>query len=319
MKYSKIERLIMAANNGRPIELDDLIPTSEARASYRSARRTVGLTDAVGTWATTDAENVKLAKSGTATVGTTFSPGDEPARMIGELIAGWRPVATGRTVTPDVGLLTDLLPMARRLTVCPMSTPGCRRGCVITTAGKGPTSGATLGRLARWVTLVTDPLAAVTLMRHSIECTVREAGTRHTVRFGVADDVRWELVAPALFAPVRVGRRNVNVNVNAYAYTKWSPTDRPATDALHLTYSATGEAGRWSVASIVDAVNAGYNVAAALDYPRGAELPTTWNGAPVVDGDESDDRLSDPRGVLVALRAKGAARQDTSGFVFARA
>ena len=36
----------------------------------------------------------------------------------------------------------------------------------------------------------------------------------------------------------------------------------------------------------------------------------------VIDGDKSDDRTEDPRGVIVGLRAKGrAGAADTSGFI----
>ena len=36
---------------------------------------------------------------------------------------------------------------------------------------------------------------------------------------------------------------------------------------------------------------------------------------PVVNGDESDLRFLDPKGVIVHLYAKGKARKDASGFV----
>jgi hypothetical protein len=44
-------------------------------------------------------------------------------------------------------------------------------------------------------------------------------------------------------------------------------------------------------------------------------LPETWRGFPVVDGDKHDLLHLWPRGVVIGLKAKGAARGDTSGFV----
>jgi hypothetical protein len=41
----------------------------------------------------------------------------------------------------------------------------------------------------------------------------------------------------------------------------------------------------------------------------------TFLGLPVVDGDDTDIRHLDPKGVVVALYAKGKARRDQSGFV----
>ena len=54
----------------------------------------------------------------------------------------------------------------------------------------------------------------------------------------------------------------------------------------------------------------GGNVAAVFK-----SMPTTWKGIPCFDGDQSDLRFLDPRGVIVALKAKGKAKKDTSGFV----
>jgi hypothetical protein len=45
------------------------------------------------------------------------------------------------------------------------------------------------------------------------------------------------------------------------------------------------------------------------------ELPETWNGFPVINGDLTDLRYFDPINVIVGLKAKGDAKKDVSGFV----
>jgi hypothetical protein len=45
------------------------------------------------------------------------------------------------------------------------------------------------------------------------------------------------------------------------------------------------------------------------------QLPTTYNGYKVVNGDEHDLRFLDPQNVIVGLKAKGKAKTDYSGFV----
>ena len=45
------------------------------------------------------------------------------------------------------------------------------------------------------------------------------------------------------------------------------------------------------------------------------QLPKTWNGVKVVNGDESDLRFLDKKGVVVGLIEKGLAKQDETGFV----
>ena len=44
-------------------------------------------------------------------------------------------------------------------------------------------------------------------------------------------------------------------------------------------------------------------------------MPEAYLGRPVFNGDDSDLRFLDPKGVIVGLYAKGRARKDTSGFV----
>ena len=44
-------------------------------------------------------------------------------------------------------------------------------------------------------------------------------------------------------------------------------------------------------------------------------LPSHWQGIKVIDGDDSDLRFQDPRGVIVGLLEKGLAKKDETGFV----
>jgi hypothetical protein len=84
---------------------------------------------------------------------------------------------------------------------------------------------------------------------------------------------------------------------------------RGATPAnYHITFSRKETAANHVEASTV--LQAGGTVAAVFD-----KVPETWEGYQVIDGDESDLRFLDPAGVIVGLKAKGAARKDTSGFV----
>jgi len=53
----------------------------------------------------------------------------------------------------------------------------------------------------------------------------------------------------------------------------------------------------------------------AVVFQSKKTIPETFLGMPVLDGDDSDIRVNDPHGCIVALYAKGKARKDTSGFV----
>ena len=57
-----------------------------------------------------------------------------------------------------------------------------------------------------------------------------------------------------------------------------------------------------------------YGVNLAVVF-RNKELPETFLGRPVINGDKDDLRFLDPKGVIVGLYAKGQAKKDNSGFV----
>ena len=62
------------------------------------------------------------------------------------------------------------------------------------------------------------------------------------------------------------------------------------------------------------AASAGMNVAVVFSAKT---LPEVYMGRQVFNGDDSDLRFLDPKGVIVGLYAKGRAKKDTSGFVVA--
>ena len=45
------------------------------------------------------------------------------------------------------------------------------------------------------------------------------------------------------------------------------------------------------------------------------KLPETYLGRKVINGDDTDLRFLDERGVVVGLKAKGKAKKDNTGFV----
>jgi hypothetical protein len=71
----------------------------------------------------------------------------------------------------------------------------------------------------------------------------------------------------------------------------------------YITFSYSGH----NLSAALECLSYGVNVAVVFDTKRGDALPETWNGYPVIDGDENDLRHLDAPGVVVGLRAKGTA------------
>ncbi len=95
--------------------------------------------------------------------------------------------------------------------------------------------------------------------------------------------------------------------VQFYDYTKilgMTKYDLPRN--YHLTFSRS----EYNEKEILPLVKQGRNVAVLFD-----QIPETWNGFHVIDGDISDLRFVDPQGVIVGLSPKNKAKFDTTGFL----
>jgi hypothetical protein len=80
-------------------------------------------------------------------------------------------------------------------------------------------------------------------------------------------------------------------------------------------YQLTFSAADGNDNDVTKAVAQGYNVAVVFGLKKTEAMPESYLGRPVFNGDESDLRFLDPKGVVVGLYAKGKAKKDTSGFV----
>lgn len=183
--------------------------------------------------------------------------------------------------------------------VCPFATAACRAGCV-SFAGKGGLQSVQDARATKTRFFGEHPAAAMALLADEIDRAAVKHGDALRVRLNTFSDIAWERL------PIVTDRPTVRF----YDYTKdWG---RRSTSNYRLTFSASEKT---TTTMIVDKVTRGENVAVVFDVKRGHPLPAVWEGMVVIDGDRSDDRWDDPRGVIVGLRAKGRMIGDVSGMV----
>jgi hypothetical protein len=272
--------------------------TVDTQRAYRAAR---------ATWLTFRQAN---GYAGSAPLLTPPSAqpklGKSTVPTYGLMLAPATALATAHAVCPIHGVpgTVDLA----RVNACPAATLGCSAAC-LNTAGKGRLSSVQRARAIRAAFAMAYPDAfGVLLAGEIVRAARRHADVR--LRLNVVSDYRWELLTlggASMFDAMPW-------NVTAYDYTAWAPRHRGALpERYSLTYSVKES---WTVDRMREYVAAGRNIAAVVDTRRGQALPEYWHGMPVVDGDVSDDRTTDPRGCVVLLRAKGAAIGDTSGFVW---
>ena len=133
--------------------------------------------------------------------------------------------------------------------------------------------------------------------KHGYKCAVRLNGTT---------DIRWELKIWDDMV-----RLHHSFGVHFYDYTKIANRLVPDSSVYDLTFSYSGVE---KYQRHVDTARAmGMRLAVVFRYRT--QIPKTFLGMDVVDGDDSDLRFLEPHGVVSALYAKGKAVHDQSGFV----
>jgi hypothetical protein len=223
------------------------------------------------------------------------------------------------------GYLTGILYLAPASlggpNLCAYSTPGCRAGCLYT-AGRGIMAPVQAARLRRTTLFHADRDAFMAMLVTDIQALIRAAkrrGMKPAVRLNGTSDLPWENIRLD-----HEGRRVPSLiemfpRVQFYDYTK-NPVRAaagigragrlPRNYSLTFSRSETEENER----AVLALLHNGANV--AVVFPTKEAFPATWHGYKVFDGDRSDLRFLDPPGShVIGLRAKGKARQDTSGFV----
>jgi hypothetical protein len=211
-----------------------------------------------------------------------------------------------------VGVLTGIIYMSpynlSGKNVCPGASAGCAAAC-LNTAGRGAMNVVQAARLKKTQRFFQDRQQFLWDLVNEISALRRKAkakGMKAAVRLNGTSDLPYERYK------IRDTGKNIMQlfpDVQFYDYTKLENRivgqQLPAN--YHLTFSR--------------AEDNDHKLDAVLEHTSAAvvfsgELPETWRGYPVIDGDEHDARFTDAgAGVIIGLTAKGKARHDASGFV----
>jgi hypothetical protein len=218
-----------------------------------------------------------------------------------------------------IGYLTGVLYLspareAGGRNLCPHASQGCLSSCLYT-AGRGFFDNVKNARLAKTKLFLQSPKAFIELLALDIEALARKAakmGLVPAVRLNGTSDIQWELLG---------GELGVNLmerypQIQFYDYTK-NPARavKYATGKMPSNYFLAFSRSECNEKGVSEVMQSGGTIAAVFATKKGFELPKTWAGRTVVDGDEHDAIFEHGAGVVIGLRAKGQAKKDTSGFV----
>ena len=186
---------------------------------------------------------------------------------------------------------------------CPHRSPGCEFAC-LDESGMGVFQMVQDARLAKSRFFIDNRntfLAQFNREIHNAERWGRKKEIPVAVRPNVLSDLPWHmLIDMARFPSIQF----YDYTPNLERMMQFLRGELPKN--YHLTFSRK-ENNQHKVHAVIAA---GGNVAVAFN-----RLPETYLGLPVIDGDQSDLRFLDPKGVIVGLKAKGKGKKDASGFV----
>ena len=196
--------------------------------------------------------------------------------------------------------------------VCPKRTKGCTDAC-LNTAGRGgifkkgeSTNVIQLARIRKTKYFFENRQDFLNELTVEIIKTVKKAEKQNLIpvfRLNGTSDLSWEKYE------VVTGKNIFQMfpEVQFYDYTKVNNRKVSHIPNYHLTFSKADG----NDMDIRIAAKNGMNVAVVFRK----ELPETYIGKQVVNGDDTDLRFLDPKGVIIGLKAKGRAKKDTTGFV----
>ena len=211
----------------------------------------------------------------------------------------------------NLGYLTGILYLApgniSGHEVCAWRNAGCTAACLYT-AGRGAFSNVQQSRIRKTRWFFSDREAFMAALHSDTHTLIKDAKKQGLIpcnRLNGTSDVAWELGQKSIIKAFP--------DLQWYDYTKSvnravkSLTSELWPSNYHLTFSYSGT----NFADCMKVLSLGGNVSVVFDGVK----PKAWGGFPVIDGDLHDLRFTDPSGTVVGLKAKGAAKKDTSGFV----
>ena len=198
--------------------------------------------------------------------------------------------------------------------LCPNASPGCLSSCLYTADG-GFCDSVKNARLAKTRLFLQSPQSFVESLAIDIESLAKKAaklGLIPAIRLNGTSDIAWE----ALGGEIGINLMERFPSIQFYDYTKNpSRAVKYATGKLPSNYFVAFSRSECNAKGVSEVMESGGTIAAVFATKKGDELPSTWGGRAVVDGDEHDAIFEHGAGVIIGLRAKGQAKKDESGFV----
>ena len=194
---------------------------------------------------------------------------------------------------------------SKGINLCPKASPGCIASCLFT-AGRGAFSNVANARIKRTEAMLSNRSAFVNSLIDEMNSYAKKHDGDVAIRLNGTSDIKLVEWAINTF-------RHIESNIVFYDYTKIPSKAGERILASGHRYVVALSRSETNESDVLNHLNNGGIAAVVFN-----EIPKTWNGFTVYDGDSRDDLMLDIQGGgVLALKAKGKARKDLSGFVIA--
>jgi hypothetical protein len=206
-----------------------------------------------------------------------------------------------------------------KVNVCGDATPNCIDAC-LNTAGRGAMNSVQDARIRKTLEFLENPKEFMVNIYNEIIKLQKKYGQNLVIRLNGTSDLPFENIKVVLEDRYYSNIFEAFPNVQFYDYTK-NPR-RALTNTIgnyYLTFSRAET--KLNIEYSRNLLNEGKNVAMVFSKELHEQLVKMgkifYNNRElnVIDGDETDLRFLDMPNSIVALKAKGKASKDTSGFV----
>lgn len=198
---------------------------------------------------------------------------------------------------------------AAGVNICPKASKGCAAACLYN-AGRGAFTSVQNARINKTNFYINDKALFIKKLAGEIikeTAKAKKKGEKIAFRLNGTSDLDF----------IYLLRKYAGLNIEDlapvsifYDYTKILGKAKKYID--HPNYVVTFSRAEDNEAEALEALSIGANVSAVFSD----QLPATYKGFKVVDGDVSDLVMLNHTGVILGLRAKGRkAKEDTTGFI----
>ena len=198
---------------------------------------------------------------------------------------------------------------SKGVNLCPKASKGCAAACLYT-AGRGKFTNVKASRINKSEYYISDKKTFINQLSREIVKIAAKA-----IKQNKKIAIRLNGTSDQDFISIIKKYNNLDLlnddqfkNLVFYDYTAILGKIKKY---INTSYSLTLSRKEDNESDIIQALKLGGNVAAVFRD----ELPTTYKGYTVVNGDESDLVMIEAKNCILGLKAKGDAKKDKSGFV----